>query len=198
MTREPNVTGRWVGNYFQHGRPQSIVADLVQAHQRLTGSMRDRETDFEYSITEWANEAGLPPGGDEQIVDRLRLMFPDAPATPIRYVMHLPPDSELEGWVKGPEVSFLKFYMGDQYGGYLIGDSVVGFQHAAHVVHYTGRLSTDGEAIEGRWWIDPTPGRGARRTEGSFTLRRQEGADCSSEAITPHSAEHDRRSGRLR
>jgi hypothetical protein len=79
-----NVTGRWAGNYFQHGRPRPIVADLVQAGERLTGSMRDGVTDSESSVTELASEAGLPPGGDEQIVDRLRRMFPDAPATPIR------------------------------------------------------------------------------------------------------------------
>jgi hypothetical protein len=195
MSREPNVTGRWVGNYFQHGRPRPIVAYLVQAHERLTGLMRDGETDFEYSITEWANEAGLPPGGDEQIVDRLRRMFPDAPATPIRYVTHLPPDSALEGEVKGPDVCFLKSYIGAHYGGYLIGDRpVLGFRLEGHLVHYRGRLSSDGEAIEGRWRINPSPGAGARRTKDLFILRRQEGADCSSEGITLYSAERGRRS----
>jgi hypothetical protein len=149
------------------------VADLVQARERLTGSMRDGWTDSECSVTEVAHEAGLPPGGDEQIVDRLRRMFPDAPATPIRYIMHLPPDSDLQGWVKGAEVDFLKSYLGTHYGGYQIGDKLVGFQHAAHVVHYRGRVSPDGEEIEGRWRIDPAPGEGARRSEGSFQLRRQ-------------------------
>lgn len=172
-----NLTGLWDGNYYQHGRPQPIVADLVQAGERLTGSMSDGATDKDYSVTEWANHAGLPPGGDEQIVDRLRRMFPDAPATEVRYVTHLPPDSTLEGWVKGIEVYFLKFYEGTHYGGYQIGDKLVGFENDAHVVHYGGRVSADGQEIEGKWWIDPNPEVGSTRTEGSFTLRRQDEAE---------------------
>lgn len=176
MSRHPNVTGRWVGNYFQHGRPWPIVADLVHAREQLTGSMRDGETDSERSVTEVANEAGLPPGGDERIVDRLRRIFPDAPATPIRYVTHLPADSALQGWVEGPEVYFLKCYLGTHYGGYQVGDKIVGFEKTAHAVHYAGRLSPDGEVIEGRWWISSVPAEGIRRAEGSFTLRREAGA----------------------
>jgi hypothetical protein len=179
MSRETNVTGRWVGNYFQHGRPRPIAADLVQAGEGLSGSMRDGVTDSDSSVTEVALEAGLPPGGDEQIVDRLRRMFPDAPATPIRYVTQLPPDSALQGWVKGLEVYFLKTYEGTHYGGYQIGDKLVGFQKAAHVVHYGGRVTSDGQEIEGKWWIEDTDGHGPRRAEGSFTLRRQDGAELS-------------------
>jgi len=179
MSRETNLTDRWVGNYFQHGRPRPIMADLVQAGERLTGSMRDGVTESECSVTEVAVEAGLPPGGDEQIVDRLRRMFPDAPATEVRYVTHLPPDSALEGWVKGLEVYFLKAYEGTHYGGYQIGDKLVGFEKAAHVVHYGGRVSSDGEEIEGKWWIEDTPGHGPRLAEGSFTLRRRGGAERS-------------------
>jgi hypothetical protein len=179
MPRETNLTDRWVGNYFLQGRPWPIKADLVHAGERLTGSMRDGVTDREYSVTEVALEAGLPPGGDEQIVDRLRRMFPDAPATPIRYVTHLPPDSALQGWVRGSEVYFLKAYEGTHYGGYQIGDKLVGFEKAAHVVHYGGRVSADGAEIEGKWWIEDTPGHGPRRAEGAFTLRRQEPGEGS-------------------
>jgi hypothetical protein len=107
-------------------------------------------------------------------VDRLRRMFPDAPATEIRYVMHLPPDSALKGSVNGFEVYFKKTYEGTHYGGYRIGDKLVGHQNAAHVVHYGGRVSSDGQEIEGKWWIEDTLGHGPRLGEGSFTLRRQE------------------------
>jgi hypothetical protein len=165
MSRGINVSGRWVGHYLQHNRSRPIVADLIQAGEHLTGSMTDGETDTERSVTEVALEANLPPGGDEQIVDRLRRLFPDAPATPIRYVTHLPPDSDLQGWIKGVEVYFLKTYLGTHYAGYRIGDKLVGFQRPAHLVHYHGRVSPDGEEIEGKWSID-----GA---EGSFTLTRQ-------------------------
>jgi hypothetical protein len=161
-----------VGHYFQHERPRPIVADLVQAGERLTGSMQDVETDSDRSVTEVALEAKLPPGGDEQIVDRLRRMFPDAPATPIRYLTHLPPDSDLEGWVKDREVYFLKTYLGIHYGGYQIGDKIVGYQNANHLVAYHGRVSSDGEEIEGKWSIDARPGHESARAEGSFTLKR--------------------------
>lgn len=197
MPREINVTGRWVGNYFQHGRPRPIIADLVQARERLTGSMSDGVTDSELSVTEVALESGLPPCGDEQIVDRLRRMFPDAPATPIRYEMHLPPDSALEGWVRGLEVYFRKTYLGTHYGGYRIGDKLVGFRKATHVVEYSGRLSQDGEVIEGKWWIDTTPGQGERRAEGSFSLRRPSGAENSSEGVASASGVRDRPSWRF-
>jgi hypothetical protein len=172
MSREINVSGRWVGHYFQNKRSRPIAADLVQAGEQLTGSMTDGEPDTEQSVTEVALEAKMPPGGDEQIVDRLRRLFPDAPATPIRYVMHLPPDSELQGWVKGAEVYFLKTYLGTHYGGYRIGDKLVGFQNAGHVVHYQGRVSADGEEIEGKWSIDANPESGSARTDGLFTLKR--------------------------
>jgi hypothetical protein len=177
MSRELNITGFWEGTYSQHGRSEPIAADLVQTGERLTGSMRDGATDKNYSVTEVATQAGLPPGGDEQIVDRLRRLFPDAPATEIRYVTHLPPDSILEGWVKGREVYFLKSYEGTHYGGYQIGDKLVGFENEAHVVHYGGHVNADGQEIDGKWWIDPNPEAGHRRTEGSFTLRRQDGAE---------------------
>jgi hypothetical protein len=174
MARETNITGQWAGNYYQHGHPRPIWADLVQAGDHLTGSMTDGVTDQEFSVTEVAVQAGLPPGGDEQIVDRLRRMFPDAPATEISYVTHLPPDSVLEGSVNGFEVNFKKTYEGTHYGGYQIGDKIVGHQNAAHVVHYGGHVSADGQEIEGQWWIEDAPGDGPRRGEGSFTLRRQE------------------------
>jgi hypothetical protein len=179
MSKEINITGLWAGNYCQNGRSEPIEAELVQSHERLTGSMRDSATDKEYSVTELAREAGLPPGGDEQIVDRLRRIFPDAPATEIRYVTHLPPDSALEGWVKGLEIYFLKSYEGTHYGGYQIGDKLVGFEKESHVVHYAGRVRPDGREIEGKWWIENTPEDGRRRAEGSFTLRRQERTDRS-------------------
>jgi hypothetical protein len=174
-----NITGRWEGNYCQRGRSQPIVAELVQTDEQLAGSMRDGVTDQDRSVTEVAYEADLPAGADEQIVDRLRRMFPDAPATEIRYVTHLPSDSALEGWIKGLDVYFLKSYEGTHYGGYQIGDFIVGHQNEAHVVHYGGRVSSDGQKIEGKWWIEETPEDGPRRGEGTFTLERQEGVDVT-------------------
>ena len=173
MSNESNLTGAWVGEYRQHDRPHAIAAELHQAGEVLTGSMKDVEPDQEMSVTEAASDAGDAPGTDERIVARLREMFPDAPAAPVRYVSHLPPESTLEGWVRGAGVYFLKSYRGTHFGGFRVGDRVVGQQIDDHSVHYSGRLAAGGEEIEGRWWIDPAPASGGRRTEGSFTLRRR-------------------------
>jgi hypothetical protein len=172
MSSDTNLSGRWVGDYLQHDRPHPITAELVQVGERLTGFMRDSTTDSESSVFDFAAEAGLPPGADEQIVAHLREAFPDAPADPIHVVMHLPPESTLEGWVKGSTVYFLKTYQGDHFGGFKVGDQIVGQRIEDHAVHYRGKLSPDGLEIDGRWWIDPVAVPGARRSEGYFTLRR--------------------------
>jgi hypothetical protein len=168
-----DLTGWWDGSYYQHDRAHPISAELVQTGEHLTGSMRDEETDASSSVFDVAFEAGLPPGADEQIVARLREAFPDAPATPIRYLTHLPSESALEGSIRGSSLSFLKTYQGTHYGGFAIGDRLVGHLTENHAVHYRGELSADGSEIEGRWWIDPPPESRERRTEGSFTLRRR-------------------------
>ena len=172
MPRDRDLTGRWDGSYFQHDRHHPIAAELVQVGERLTGSMRDGETDRSSSVFQVAFEAGLPPGADEQIVARLREAFPDEPAAPIRYLSHLPPASALEGWVRGTALYFLKTYQGTHTGGFAVGDRLVGHRIEGHAVHYSGKLSPDGLEIEGRWWIDPLCESGGRRTEGSFALRR--------------------------
>jgi hypothetical protein len=173
MAKDVDLTGRWEGSYYQHDRSHPIAAELVQAGEHLSGSMRDGETDSSRSVFDVAFQAGLPPGADEQIVARLREAFPDAPATPIRFLSHLPPESALEGRVKGRALSFLKTYQGTHYGGFAVGDRLVGHSIEGHAVHYSGELSPDGLQIEGKWWIDPPPESGGRPAEGSFTLRRR-------------------------
>jgi hypothetical protein len=187
MPNDHDVTGRWEGNYYQHDRSHPISAHLSQAGEHLTGSMTDGETDQESSVFDIAFRAGLPPGADEQIVNNLRQAFPDAPATPIRYLTHLPPESALEGWVRGTALYFVKTYRGDHYGGFALGDRLVGQRIENHSVHYSGKLKADGSEIEGRWWIEPSEGPGGRRTEGSFTLRRRIEGALASEEVTSSS-----------
>jgi hypothetical protein len=175
MPIDRSLDGIWVGEYFQHDRPHAITAELLQSGEVLTGSMRDGEPDQEMSVTEVASGSGDAPGADEQIVARLRELFPDEPTTPIRYVSHLPTESTLEGWVRGQGVYFRKSYQGTSFGGFKVGDLIVGQKIEDHSLYYSGRLGPDGDEIEGRWWIDPTPESGGRRTEGSFTLRRWKG-----------------------
>jgi hypothetical protein len=169
-----DLTGRWVGHYVQHGREFPITADFAQDGEHLSGSMRDGHPDRECSVFEASCEAGLPPGADEQIEARLREMVPDCPSGPIRYVTHLPPESVLEGECFGQKVRFVKTYQGTSFGGYRVGDALLGVQRADHAVRYEGRLSADGRVIEGRWWIEADPGSGPRRTEGEFCLQSSE------------------------
>jgi hypothetical protein len=176
MSSLSDLTGRWIGHYRHHGQEYPITANLVQAGEGLSGSMRDGHPDFEFSVFEAAAEAGLPPGADEQIEASLREAVPGAPTAPIRYVSHLPPDSVLAGRCSGRSVYFLKTYQGTSFGGYKVGDQLLGIRKDGHAVHYEGQLSPDGRQIEGRWAIDADPELGTRRSEGHFTLRREEGA----------------------
>jgi hypothetical protein len=139
--------------------------------------MRDGQTESDYSLFEVAQQAGLPPGADEQIEEGLRRALPDTPSGPIRYVWRLPSGSVLEGRCKGSVVYFLKTYQGTSFSGYKAGDRLLGIHKEGHAVHYEGRLSPDGLVIEGRWWIEADPEEGTPRTEGLFSLRRQQVPD---------------------
>ena len=114
-------------------------------------------------------------GTPQQIEASIREAVPGAPTAPIRYVSHLPPDSLLEGRCSGRGVYFLKTYQGTSFGGYKVGDQLLGIRKDGHAVHYEGQLSPDGRVIEGRWSIDADPEHGTRRSEGHFTLCREEG-----------------------
>ncbi len=172
MTKDLNLSGRWVGDYYQHNRPHPISLELIQEGERLTGSMIDGETDRESSVFEASVEAGLPPGADEQIVAIVKEMFPDAPADSIRYVSHLPPESSIEGWVRESTVYLLKTYEGCHIGGYKVGERILGHLVENHRVHYRGKLNPGGTRIEGRWWIETQAEQGSVRNEGSFELGR--------------------------
>jgi hypothetical protein len=171
-----DLTGVWDGHYWQHDKPSAIVAEFSQSADTVAGRMRDLRTDGEYSVFEVAAQAGLQPGADEQIVEALRRMVPDAATGPIRYVTHLPEESTLEGRVNGDRVYFLKRYRGYSFSGYKVGDRLVGSENAAHVVHYEGQVAFDGETIEGTWSIEADPRLGTGRTTGRFRLRRQAAA----------------------
>ncbi len=183
----PDLTGRWVGHYCQQGREYPNTADFTQSGEHLSGSMRDGRPDRECTVFEAAAAAGLPPGADEQIEARLRAMVPDRPSDPIRYVSHLPDESIVEGRCTGRTVRFLKTYRGTAFGGYRVGDVVIGVERADHAVHYEGRLGDDGPTIAGRWWIDADPASGARRTEGAFLLRGARGGEVPGEPPGPAS-----------
>jgi len=178
MSLSLDLTGRWVGHYVQNDQEHPITADFVELADRLSGSMYDGQPDREYSVFDTAFHAGLPPGTDEQIEAKLRQMVPAVPGAPIRYVSHLPSNSDLEGRRTGQAVFFLKTYQGTSFGGYKVGDQLLGIQKDGHVVHYEGQLSPDGLVIEGRWWIDADPAYATRRTEGTFLLRRSSTTDA--------------------
>jgi hypothetical protein len=174
---DTNLTGRWIGHYLQNGKEYPITADFVEADDHLTGSMSDGHPDRESSVFEAAAAAGLPPGADEQIEARLRQIVPESGFAPIRHVSHLPTHSLLDGRKARRTVSFLKTYQGTSYGGYRVGDKLIGAEREAHSVHYQGQLSSDGLEIDGRWWIDANPVDGVPRTEGWFSLHRLENVE---------------------
>jgi hypothetical protein len=174
MPIEQSLTGKWVGEYFQHDQRRPITAVLLQEGEVLTGSMSDGEPEHESSLSDLMAWSGEAPGADEQIAAKIREIFPDTEATPIRYFTQLPPISTLKGWIRDSHVYFLKCYEGPSVGGYKVGDQILGRQFENHSVEYSGKLRPDGVEIEGHWWIDGNADEGIRRTEGSFVLRLQQ------------------------
>lgn len=168
-----NLTGRWVGYYTQRGHERPISAEWSQDGERLVGTMNDAETTIESSVSDAAMEAGLPPGADEAIVAQVRSIAPAFSMLPVRAELIIPADSEVDGEVADGAVRFLKRYRGPFFTGYRLGDSVrVGVTGENPEVFFGGRLSADGDCIEGRWRL-PTSGNPLMRNEGEFVLRRQ-------------------------
>ena len=191
MSSLENLTGRWVGHYDQRGKEYPITAEFVQDGLKLAGSMRDGQPDRDCSLFEATVEAGLPPGADEQIDANLRALIPDAPATAIRSLSHLPADSEIVGRCEGRDVSFVKSYVGTSFSGFKVGDKIVGMEAEGHAVQYRGKLSADGLQVEGRWWIDADPKRRTLRNEGFFVLRREAKTEQAEEkSQRPEPAQH--------
>ncbi len=172
MNDTMNLSGKWVGYYTQRGHERPISAEWSQDGDRLVGTMNDEETTIESSVSDAAMEAGLPPGADEKIVEQVRSMAPAFSTLPILAELIVPADSEVDGEVAGGAVRFLKRYRGTYFSGYRLGDSVrVGVTGENPEVYYGGRLSADGECIEGRWRL-PISGNPTLRNEGEFVLRR--------------------------
>jgi hypothetical protein len=167
-----DVSGRWEGFFLQHGLKRPISADIHQEGDHLSGTMSDAETAFESSVSELAMEEGLPPGADEQIVEQVRSLVPGGYRLPVRAETLVPSDSVLDGEVAGDAVRFLKRYQGMSFTGYRIGDTRVGVSGEDQEVQYRGRISPDGNEIEGRWLLANSPAKGLVRTEGGFVLRK--------------------------
>jgi hypothetical protein len=166
-----DLSGDWTGCYVQSGAARKISAVISQAENRLTGTMRDSETEFDRSLFDAALEAGLPPGADEQIEEQLRRLHPADRKTPIRSKSRLPADSTIEGTVQGPFVTFTKTYQGQLFSGYQVGDREVGWTAENHAVRYSGRIEAGGNRIEGVWTISQ-PGSAHRPVQGPFWLER--------------------------
>jgi hypothetical protein len=174
MTEPINITGCWSGTYSQHDRDHPITAIFAQVDSHLQGKMTDSATNIDKSLFEFAFEAGLPPGADEQIFIQVREKYPDAPSGPIRAATRLPEFSTLEGSVEGREVRFVKQYIGEQFAGWRIGERLFGETRASQPIQYTGTLSENGNSIDGRWSIAASAKKQTVSAGGIFHLQRQD------------------------
>lgn len=170
-----DLNSDWEGCYMQSGAWREITAVIVQRGERISGTMRDWETEFERSLFDAVLEAGLPPGDDEQIDESLRRLHPAAGKGPIRSKSRLPADSKLEGTVRGGFVAFTKTYQGQHFSGYQIGSQEVGSTGEGHAVRYSGRIEADGKRIEGVWTISEADSP-QRAVQGPFWLERMPGS----------------------
>jgi hypothetical protein len=166
-----DLSGDWEGYYKQSGASRRIAATLLQTEDRITGTMRDLETEFDRSLFDAALEAGLPPGADERLDQQLRQMCPGGGKGPIRSKSRLPSDSELEGTVQGDFVTFVKTYKGQHFLGFQVGSEEIGWTIGNHAVEYKGRIEEQGKRIAGVWTIyQSRASRGV--SQGPFVLER--------------------------
>lgn len=174
MSPPPDLSGHWQGFYTRHDHPRPMTAEFDQDGDRLTGTMNDDCTLFDASVSDLVMEEALPPGTDEQIVERLRSMVPELPEGPVHAEVMLPHNSVVDGEVQGHTVRFLKTYQGTYFTGYRVGDLRIGMTSESHEVQYRGSVSLDGTEIEGRWYLEQVsiPGL-SRRAEGGFWLRKR-------------------------
>ncbi len=173
-----NLTGHWRGFYTHHDQRRPIEVEFSQDGPRLTGRMEDACTEFRASLAQLVIKEGLPPGADERIVESIRSSFPDVPEGPIVAEFKLSKQSSVEGQVEGPSIRFLKTYDGPHFTGYRIGEIRLGVLGQDQEVEYLGRLSQDGQEIEGRWHLSDRPHPlWQTRSEGGFYLRRTEQSD---------------------
>jgi hypothetical protein len=170
-----DLSGRWVGFYSHHDEERPIAVELDQAGGYFHGTMHDSCTSFRVSLSELAMAEGLPPGADERITASLRSAYPDAPREPIEAELQLPPVSVVEGELDpgGRAIRFRKTYLGTFFAGYRIGEFRLGVLGSDQEVQYHGRLSPEGDEIEGRWRLQGPPHPLWLATnEGGFLLRR--------------------------
>jgi hypothetical protein len=62
--------------------------------------------------------------------------------------------------------------LGTHFAGWRIGDRLIGKTDEGHSVDFWGRLSDDGNELEGHWSVEADPKLGRRRHEGGFVLTR--------------------------
>lgn len=163
------ITGDWEGHYAQNDDTRPIKAALIQSGTRISGTMIDVQTDIDHSLFDYAAISGLPPGADETLDSQIRPLIPGAGQQPILARTILPSESRIEGTINGSDVRFEKQYQGRSFHGFEAGDKRIGQYTKGHAVCYSGRLSSDGRTIEGKWTIAQP---GMRSLEGPFLLRK--------------------------
>jgi hypothetical protein len=172
MTEPIDITGRWSGYYCQHGREHPISAIFAQVDAHVQGKMTDSVTSVDKSIFEYAFDAGLPPGADEQIYVQLRKEHPGALRSPIQANWRLPEFSTLEGEITGRQVRFVKRYIGESFAGWRIGEKLVGETVTDRADEYAGMIEADGNSIEGHWSAPSKAKKQMPAVGGRFQLHR--------------------------
>jgi hypothetical protein len=175
MKGAPDLSGRWSGHYSQHEHPRPVTLMLAQNGGQLTGTMRDHCRVFVSPVSEIVMVQALPPGTDEQIVKRVRMMCPNSAHLPVQAECIMPEMSSITGAVSGTVVRFLKVTHGEFFSGYRVGNERIGMHRSNQTLSFSGTLNGDGTQIEGHWFMPELVDgiRPVHRTEGSFLLARE-------------------------
>ncbi|RYG45618.1 hypothetical protein EON79_12210 [bacterium] len=149
-----------------------IEAHFAVSGDHLTGTMTDLQPvkEFPYEILFERTKATLRPR-DRAIG---KIVIERYPGTIVR--SELPPESDLDGRVRGREATWMKTYRGDQVTTSLIPGRPPHETRAGGVgILYRGTLSEDGQTLKGTWEVRKKRFLGIYSTlegRGEFELRR--------------------------
>jgi hypothetical protein len=148
------LTGRWIGFYryrWEALGTYPIVAELIQSGGTITGEMYDQITEHSEYFNEFVDviERDIP----DEARRRMRQMIQRFGPRTVRNA-RLPDASDVEGKLRGSQLSFKKTYRGAMELSWSVdGATVASLRRDRHQVHYSGKLDLERMCIAGRWII---------------------------------------------
>lgn len=175
-----NLTGTWEGHYFHNWITGALVAmdessewafpirlHLTDEDSKLTGSMIDLRNEWQIGIKEYVEH--LVPTLNWQDRMEYKRFLADNPISVLK--VQLPRDSQIEGGIKGSNVTFTKTYDGTSSSTWVFGSQEVTTKDKSFPVNYFGLVNAEGDLITGKFAVIQRNSE-ASQNHGQFQLRK--------------------------